>query len=141
MTRSTSQAVTEVLQAATEPLTIAEIMQRIEPMQVLRTAKPKATVRSALFENARVATLGGRPARYVWWPKHLQGCCFRQSLAQMLDFSGQRRAVVQLDGNRYWFELARQEVRPQRTPHLSGYRKLARGEVHLRPRLPKAAAL
>ena len=111
MTRSTSQAVTEVLQAATEPLTIAEIMQRIEPMQVLRTAKPKATVRSALFENARVATLGGRPARYVWWPKHLQGCCFRQPLAQMNFTTGELPVTTEV-WSALWPDFLASKLKP-----------------------------
>jgi tetratricopeptide (TPR) repeat protein len=83
MTISTSRAVAEVLQSAAEPLTIAEIIQRIQPMGAARTVRPEATVRSALLENSLIATLGGRPARYTWWPNHLPGCSFRQPLAQM----------------------------------------------------------
>ena len=83
MTMPTSRAVAEVLQAATEPLTTAEIVQRIQPMGAGRTARPEATVRSALLENALIATLGGRPAHYAWWPNHLPGCFFRQPLSQL----------------------------------------------------------
>ncbi len=86
MTASASRAVAEILQQAAEPLTIAEIIQGIQPLGAVRTARPEAAVRSALLENALIATLGGRPARYTWWPNHLPGCCFRQPLAQM-DFS------------------------------------------------------
>lgn len=111
MTRSTSRAAAEVLQAATEPLTIAEIMRRLEPMQVLRTATPEATVRSALFENALVATLGGRPARYVWWPKHLQGCRFRQPLAQM-DFSTGELPVTTEVWSALWPDFLASKLRP-----------------------------
>lgn len=58
---STSQAVAEALQQAAEPLAMAEILQRIQPIGAARTARPEATVRSALLENALIATLGGRP--------------------------------------------------------------------------------
>ena len=111
MTKSTSQAVVEVLQAATEPLTIAEIMRRMKPGQSPRMAKPEATVRSALFENALVATLGGRPARYVWWPKHLQGCCFRQPLAQ-IDFTTGELPVTTEVWSALWPDFLARKLRP-----------------------------
>ena len=100
-----------MLQAATEPWTIGEIMQRIEPRQSLHTAKPEATVRSALFENSLVATIGSRPARYVWWPKHLQGCCFRQPLAQM-DFTTGELPVTTDIWSALWPDFLASKLKP-----------------------------
>ena len=86
-------------------------MQRIEPRQSLHTAKPEATVRSALFENSLVATIGSRPARYVWWPKHLQGCCFRQPLAQM-DFTTGELPVTTDIWSALWPDFLASKLKP-----------------------------
>jgi tetratricopeptide (TPR) repeat protein len=96
MTLSTSPAVAQILQQAAQPLTIAEIIQGIQPLGAARTARPEATVRSALLENSLIATLGGRPARYIWWPNHLPGCSFRQPLAQMGFNTGELPLTVEV---------------------------------------------
>ncbi len=88
MPKSVSQAVAEVLQLATEPPTIAEIVQGIDLGSAPRPRRPEVAVRSALFENPLITTLGGRPARYVWWPARLAGSSFRQPLARMKPDTG-----------------------------------------------------
>jgi hypothetical protein len=76
-----SQLVTRIVSEAGQPLTLAEISQRIEKLQPLNSANPAVTVRSAIGRNYLIASLGGRPARYTWCPRHLSGCVFRQPLA------------------------------------------------------------
>ena len=36
---------------------------------------------SAVSSHSLIVSLGGRPARYVWWPRFLRGCYFRLPLA------------------------------------------------------------
>jgi tetratricopeptide (TPR) repeat protein len=75
------QLVTQALIGAGRPLTIAEIKSRVEMVRPVRTRDPQATLRGAI-NNVRLAvSLGGRPARYTWWPRHLAGNAFRQPLA------------------------------------------------------------
>jgi hypothetical protein len=76
-----SPLVTRIVSEAGQPLTLAEISQRIEKLQPLDAANPTVTVRGAIGSNYLIASLGGRPARYTWWPRHLDGCIFRQPLA------------------------------------------------------------
>jgi tetratricopeptide (TPR) repeat protein len=74
------QLVTQALIGAGRPLTVAEIKSRVEMIRPVRTRDPQATLRGAI-NNVRLAvSLGGRPARYTWWPRHLAGNAFRQPL-------------------------------------------------------------
>lgn len=136
MTVSTSRAVAEVLQQAGDPLTIAEIIQRILPMGAARTAKPANTVRSALLENSLIATLGGRPARYAWWPNHLPASYFRQPLAQM-DFDTGELPLTAEVWSALWPDfLARRGSPTTVTIELSDGPSLATTIEHLRDHKP-----
>ena len=75
------QLVTQALIGAGRPLTLAEIQARVEMVRPVRTRNPHATLRSAINTISLAVTLGGRPAHYTWWPRHLGGNAFRQPLA------------------------------------------------------------
>ena len=78
---SFTQLVTQVLMIADRPLTVAEIIARVEMIRPVRTRNPRATIRGAISSIRQATTLGGRPARYTWWPRHLANSAFRQPLA------------------------------------------------------------
>jgi tetratricopeptide (TPR) repeat protein len=75
------QLVSEVLANASHPLTVAEILARVEMVRLVSTRNPPATIRNAITNISLAASLGGRPVRYTWWPRHLAGNVFRQPLA------------------------------------------------------------
>jgi hypothetical protein len=75
------QLVTQVLVGASRPLTVAEIKARVEMVRPVRTDNPEATIRGAITSIPLAASLGGRPAHYTWWPRHLADNTFRQPLA------------------------------------------------------------
>ncbi|MCJ7550313.1 MAG: tetratricopeptide repeat protein [Anaerolineae bacterium] len=78
---SYTQLVAQVLVAAPGPLTLDEIWAQVEPLRPVRTKNPRATLRGTITSLPLATTLGGRPARYTWWPNHLPGCTFRQPLS------------------------------------------------------------
>jgi len=78
---SFTQLVTQVLMIADQPLTLAEIIARVEMMRPVNTRNPQATIRGAINSINQATSLGGRPARYTWWPRHLADNTFRQPLA------------------------------------------------------------
>jgi tetratricopeptide (TPR) repeat protein len=78
---SFSKLVTQAVFDADHPLTLAEIKARVEMIRPVDTRNPKATLRTAINSNQLITSLGGRPARYTWWPRHLTGSSFRQPLA------------------------------------------------------------
>lgn len=78
---SFTQLVTQVLQKSDHPLTLDEIMERVERIRPVRTKAPRNTIRGAIQNVTLAASPGGRPARYTWWPRHLAGNAFRQPLA------------------------------------------------------------
>jgi hypothetical protein len=78
---SFAQLVVQALAGAGRPLTVAEIKARVEWVRPVHTFDPQSTIRSALATHPLVATLGGRPAHYTWWPRHLDGSTFRHPLA------------------------------------------------------------
>jgi tetratricopeptide (TPR) repeat protein len=75
------QLVTQALMGADRPLTVAEIKARVEMIRPVRTRDPQATIRSAINNIPLAVSLGGRPAHYTWWPRHLADNAFRQPLA------------------------------------------------------------
>jgi tetratricopeptide (TPR) repeat protein len=77
---SFAQLVTQVLTTADRPLTIAEIRARVEMVRPVDTRKPQATLRNAISSVPLAVSLGGRPARYTWWPRRLADNSFRQPL-------------------------------------------------------------
>jgi tetratricopeptide (TPR) repeat protein len=81
VTPSYVQLVTQALAGAGRPLTLAEIKARVEMVRPVRTGNPEATLRGAIPQIPQVASLGGRPAHYTWWPRHLADNTFRQPLA------------------------------------------------------------
>ncbi|MBN1812078.1 MAG: tetratricopeptide repeat protein [Anaerolineae bacterium] len=78
---SFTQLVTQVVRGADRPLTLNEIQSRVEMIRPVNTANPHATLRNAFTNVRQIATLGGRPAHYTWWPRHLADNTFRQPLA------------------------------------------------------------
>lgn len=78
---SFTQLVTQVVSSADRPLTLAEIKARVEMFRPIDTHNPQATLRTAINNIRLIASLGGRPARYTWWPRHLTSNCLRQPLA------------------------------------------------------------
>ncbi|MCP4543892.1 MAG: tetratricopeptide repeat protein [Chloroflexi bacterium] len=78
---SFTQLVTQVLMMANHPLTLVEIIARVEMIRPVDTRNPRTTIRGAISSVRQATTLGGRPARYTWWPRHLANNAFRQSLA------------------------------------------------------------
>ncbi len=80
MTLAIAQTIGHVLAAADRPLTVDEILARTEQLHPVATAQPRASIRNALGNLHLAASLGGRPARYVWWPRLLAGSSFRQPL-------------------------------------------------------------
>jgi tetratricopeptide (TPR) repeat protein len=78
---SFAQLVMQAVFGADRPLTLAEIKARVEMIRPVDTRNPQATLRTAVNSNRLIASLGGRPARYTWWPRHLAGNSFRQPLA------------------------------------------------------------
>ena len=89
MELSFTQAVADVLRAADQALTLAEILAGARLLRPVDTAKPETTIRNALGSLPLAVSLGGRPARYVWWPHSLAGNCFRQPLTSMDPASGE----------------------------------------------------
>ncbi len=81
MAESVYQLVAQIVRQAGQPLTLVEISQGIGKLQPPGVPNPTVTVRGAIGSNYLIASLGGRPARYTWWPRHLNGCVFRQPLA------------------------------------------------------------
>jgi tetratricopeptide (TPR) repeat protein len=77
---SYTQLVRQAVRSAGRPLTVAEIRVQVERERPIDTKDPAATIRGVLNTDRTIATLGGRPARYTWWPCHLQGCAVRQPL-------------------------------------------------------------
>jgi tetratricopeptide (TPR) repeat protein len=80
MTPAIAHTVGQVLTAAERPLTVDEILARVEELQPIASAQPRAAIRNAFVGQPLIASLGGRPARYVWWPNMLAGSSFRMSL-------------------------------------------------------------
>ena len=78
---SFSKLVIHVLMGADRPLTIDEIIWRVELFRPIDTRDPRSTVRNAIGTHHLATTLGGRPAHYTWWPRHLAENAFRQPLA------------------------------------------------------------
>ena len=78
---SFQKLVTQVLSGAPRPLTVDEIQARVEMIRPVDTRNPHNTLRGAIQNLAPAVTLGGRPAHYTWWPRHLVDNTFRQSLA------------------------------------------------------------
>jgi tetratricopeptide (TPR) repeat protein len=78
---SFAQLVAQAVFGASRSLTLAEIKARVEMVRSIDTRNPKATLRTAINSNRLIASLGGRPARYTWWSRHLTGNSFRQPLA------------------------------------------------------------
>ncbi len=78
---SYTQLVAQVLSMASEPLTLDEIWAHVARVRPVQTRNPRSTLRNALNSLSLAATLGGRPARYTWWPNHLTGSVFRQPLS------------------------------------------------------------
>ncbi len=76
---SFTQLVRQVVSGADRPLTLAEIEARVE---MFRPVNSHSTLRVAIMTNQQIASLGGRPARYTWWPRHLAGNSFRLPLAE-----------------------------------------------------------
>ncbi|HUT17812.1 MAG TPA: hypothetical protein VM366_01535 [Anaerolineae bacterium] len=77
---SYAQVVIQILRSATRPVTVNEILARMAAIRPVETRNPAATVRGAMSSEHRIVTLGGRPAHYTWWPRHLAGSAFRQPL-------------------------------------------------------------
>jgi len=75
------QLVTQALMGAGRPLTVAEVKARVEMIRPVRTRDPQATIRGAINNVPLAVSLGGRPARYTWWPHHLADNTFHQPLA------------------------------------------------------------
>jgi len=78
---SFTQLVTQVLETADRPLTVAEVKARVEMVRPVDTRNPQVTIRNAIKSIRLAESLGGRPARYTWWPRHLADNSFRQPLA------------------------------------------------------------
>lgn len=78
---SYTQLVAQVLSTAPSPLTLDEIWAQVAQIRPVQTKNPRTTLRGAISSLRLVATLGGRPARYTWWPNHLTGSAFRQPLS------------------------------------------------------------
>lgn len=85
---SYTQLVAQALSTASAPLTLDEIWARVAQVRPVQTRNPRSTLRNALNSLALAATLGGRPARYTWWPNHLTGSVFRQPLSAAYVSSG-----------------------------------------------------
>jgi len=81
MTTSLTQAVAHVLSATDRPLTVDEIRAQVSQLPLATTAPDAAAIRNTFVNLPLVASLGGRPARYVWWPNRLAGSVFRLPLA------------------------------------------------------------
>jgi hypothetical protein len=77
---SFTQLVTQVLEAADRPLTVAEVRAQVEAVRPIDTRNPQVTIRNAISNVPLAESLGGRPARYTWWPRHLTDNSFRQPL-------------------------------------------------------------
>ena len=77
---SFTQLVTQVLKTADRPLTVAEVKARVEMVRPVDTRNPQVTIRNAINNIPLAESLGGRPARYTWWPRHLADNSFRQPL-------------------------------------------------------------
>lgn len=77
---SYSQLVRRIVCEAGRPLTVAEIRAGVECERTIETPNLDGTIRGALASDHLIATLGGRPASYTWWPGHLTGCTVRQPL-------------------------------------------------------------
>ncbi|MBM4457711.1 MAG: hypothetical protein FJ011_08110 [Chloroflexi bacterium] len=80
MTPAIAHTVGQVLAAAERPLTVDEILARVVELQPIASAQPRAAIRNAFVGQPLIASLGSRPARYVWWPNVLAGSSFRMSL-------------------------------------------------------------
>ncbi|HUW08889.1 MAG TPA: hypothetical protein VM537_04125 [Anaerolineae bacterium] len=78
---SYSRLISQTVVEANRPLTLAEIRQEVERVRSIDTANPSATVRNAIRSDGSIASLGGRPASYVWWPRHLVDNSFRLPLS------------------------------------------------------------
>ena len=77
---SYSQLVRQAVRQAGRPLTVAEIRMEVERERTITSKNPENTIRQALMMDRSIATLGGRPAHYVWWASHVQDCTVRLPL-------------------------------------------------------------
>ncbi len=85
---SYTQLTAQVLMNATEPLTLDEVVAQVQQLRPIHTKNPSTTIRGAISTLPLAASLGGRPARYVWWPLRLAHNVFRHCLTQQEVESG-----------------------------------------------------
>lgn len=68
----------EVVQDATEPLTIAEIVAAVQARRPITTAKPVATIRNVVSQSRMIVAVGDH--RYGWKPRCISGATLRFTL-------------------------------------------------------------
>lgn len=76
------RVVTAIVRRARDPLTLEEVQAQVEAVRAIDSRNPRQTVRNALSNVRLIETLGGRPARYTWWPRHLAESSLRQPLTE-----------------------------------------------------------
>jgi len=67
-----TRVVTQALMGADRPLTVAEVLSRVEMVRPVDSRDPKATIRGAIGHVRRIVTLGGQPTTPggpATWPK------------------------------------------------------------------------
>jgi hypothetical protein len=67
--------VRQIMQEEPEPLTVAEILRRVNRVRPVETRSPESTIRSALAQCYLIANDG--EGRYGWFPRMLKGSAVR----------------------------------------------------------------
>lgn len=77
---SYAQLVRDVVQAAPEPLTVAEIMERVTALRPITTKNPEQTIRNVLSDGAMLVNTGD--GRYGWKTRVINGSLLRLTLRE-----------------------------------------------------------
>ena len=75
----------QVIQSAAEPLSFAEIMQRVQQLRPIETKNPAGTIRSAIGQSRLIVNTGD--GRYGWMLRLINGTLMRLTLTAA-DFNG-----------------------------------------------------
>jgi hypothetical protein len=84
---SYTQLTHEVVQQSETPLSLDEIMARVEAIRPITTRNPRQTIRGAISQSSVIVTVA--PQQYAWKPRVINGATVRHTL-QRAEFVDQK---------------------------------------------------
>ena len=110
---SYTELVHQVVQGSVEPLTVVEIMDRVNDITSITTKNPKNTIRNAIGQSKLIAAIGD--GRYGWMPRLVTGSILRLTLTEA-DLAGTDLEFTDEVRNALWpafFEIQkRRDITP-----------------------------